>query len=140
MAYKTTIDSEAHCLECGDEIPYGRNDRKFCSTSCKNRWHNKHKEYTARGYQTRVLNILERNHDILSKLLRLNINSLDKGELIRMGFDFNYLTSCRRVRRRTECCCFEIRYFDTESRIDHIERIPNVLETLVDEGAPSLSK
>ncbi len=129
MAYKTSPEAEHfHCLECGEEIAYGRNDRKFCSAACKNHWHNKHREYTARGYRVRVLNRLERNHDILAGLLRLNIHSMDKGELIRMGYDFNYLTSCRKVRRRTECCCFELRYIDTETRIDHLERVPNVLE------------
>ena len=134
MEYKTGPDSEhVHCLECGEEIGYGRNDRKFCSQACKNRWHNKHKEYTAKGYRMRVLNALERNHSILSRLLVLDIHSMDKGDLIRMGYDFNYVTSCRKVRRRTECCCFELRYIDMESRIDHLERVPNVLE-MVDTG------
>ena len=25
------------CLECGEEMPYGRTDKVYCSVKCKNR-------------------------------------------------------------------------------------------------------
>ena len=41
MAYRIEdMEHPLNCLCCGDPIPYGRPDRKFCSTRCKNLWQN----------------------------------------------------------------------------------------------------
>lgn len=126
MAYKI-YDDCPHCLECGDPISYGRSDRKFCSEQCKNHYHNKHKELTSYGYKTKVLGILEKNYSILGKLLKMEIRSMDKGDLARLGYNFDYLTGCRKVGHRTECRCFEYKYIDTPSRIVNLEHSRYIL-------------
>jgi predicted nucleic acid-binding Zn ribbon protein len=112
---------KTHCLECGDPIPYGRSDRKYCSESCKNRYHNRETRRW-RGRYTQVINVLTRNHGILERLIHIGVESIPKSELAQMGYNFDFVTSCRRVGRRVECRCFDIRFFDTDSRIMKLER------------------
>lgn len=110
-----------HCLECGDPIPYGRSDRKYCSDRCRNRWHNREYRRWQRRY-AQVIGILARNHGILDHLLHIGVRSVPKGELAQMGYNFDFVTSCRKVGRRTECRCFDIQYYDTDSRIMNLGR------------------
>ena len=97
MAYK--IEDMGHpvrCLNCGREIPSGRPDKKFCSTDCKNRYHNRKKKQHRGVVEQRVLRILERNHSILDKLERLGIHSVDHYTLIGLGYNLEYVTSYRK--------------------------------------------
>jgi len=105
-----------HCLECGDPLPYGRKDRKFCSKACKNRNHNRE----ARRWRFRysyVLGILQKNHDILRHLIQLGVRSIAKEELIQLGYRIGFVTSSGREGHRTVCRCFDIVFIDTETRI-----------------------
>ena len=104
------------CLECGDPLPYGRKDRKFCCKSCKNRHHNREARRWRFRYAT-VIGILEKNHDILRQLIQLGIRSIPKEELIQLGYRMGFVTSSGREGRRTVCRCFDIVFFDTETRI-----------------------
>lgn len=125
MAYK--IPEEQHyCLECGDPV-YGRTDRKFCSNTCKNKYWN-HKKWTWIGYRNRVLSILERNHDILVQLLQWHVTSMDKEDLLRLGFNFDYITAYRKVRGHHQCNCFDILYYETETRLMRISRVQGLAE------------
>ena len=114
-----TAEGIGYCLACGDVIEYGhgRPDRKFCSPACKNRWHNQRKAQSWRRYEQRVLRILEDNHEILDKLIRIGLSSIDRISLSRLGYDFNYVTSYHKVGHRDLYSCFDITYEATPSRI-----------------------
>jgi len=128
-----------YCLECGDIIEYGhgRPDRKFCSAGCKNRWHNRRKAQSWRAYQHKVLKVLEENHDILDRLRRIGISSIDRMSLGQLGFDFNYVTSFHKIGQRSVYSVFDITYEATPSRILHITSRWNVPEEGTGEGASS---
>ena len=124
MKYHIHEDTEPHCLECGDLVPYGgRPDRRFCCPQCKNRWHNR-KARARRHGQLKVVNILEQNYSILERLLRMGIKSIEKADLAHLGYNFDYVTSYHKVHRRNEYHCFDIKYDDTPSRIMHIRLLP----------------
>ena len=103
-------------LECGDPLPYGRKDQKYCSKSCKNRSHNREARRWRIRYSS-IIGILEKNHDILRHLIQLGVRSIPKEELIQLGYRIGFVTSSGREGRRTVCRCFDIVFFDTETRI-----------------------
>ncbi|MBO8485520.1 MAG: hypothetical protein IAB78_03745 [Bacteroidetes bacterium] len=126
MNYKTEGEHRpATCLECGDEIHYGRTDRKFCCESCKNRYNNR-KARDGRATRLKVMNALNKNHDILERMLKLGLASMDLLELKHLGFDPDYVTSYRKSRRHDEFCCFDIRYVLTPTRICSVSRIQSL--------------
>lgn len=110
------------CLECGEPVPYGRNDRLYCCDSCKNRHNYGERKLSIRN-RTNVMRILTRNYSVLRTLLRENIPSLDIAQMIFRGFNPDYMTGCRRRPRYSECSCFDIRYNLTETRIFSIARM-----------------
>ena len=120
MKYKEE-DHGPHCLECGEPLPYGRSDRKYCSDRCRNRYHNREHRKWQRRY-ARVIDILMQNHGILSRMLDMGVESVPKSELAQLGSNFDFVTSCRKTGHRLECRCFDICYFDTESRIIRLRR------------------
>ena len=115
MMYKLD-DNAVYCLECGEPLPYGRKDRKFCCNACKNRHHNRE----ARQWRSRyaqVIGILQKNHDILSHLVRIGVKSIPKTELLQLGYHTGFVTSSGRQGHRTVCRCFDIVFIDTETRL-----------------------
>ena len=113
-------DTIPHCLECGDPIPYGgRGDRKFCSNSCKNRHHNRESRQWRMRY-ARTIGILMKNHDILRHLVQIGIRSIPKAELVQLGYQPDFVTSCSKVARRTVCRCFDVVFCQTESRLTNL--------------------
>lgn len=55
-----------NCLDCGDKL-VGREDKKFCSDSCRNAFNNKiNKDST--NYMRNINNKLRKNYRILSDL------------------------------------------------------------------------
>lgn len=128
MRYNTEEEHKAvACLECGDEIKYGRPDKKFCCESCKNKYNNR-KSRNSRVTKLKVINSLERNHGILDRMLKLGMDSMDLVELKHLGFDTDYVTSYRKIRRHDEFCCFDIRFILTPTRICSVSRIPCSLD------------
>lgn len=124
MSYTSEkMPQAAYCLYCGREMPAGRPDRKFCCVTCKNRYHNRHKYPCREQVEQRIFRILERNHAILDKLLRLGIHSLDLMTLSQLGYNKDYVTSYRKQGIRNEYLCFDVRYELTPSRIKKIVRI-----------------
>ncbi len=110
------------CIECGAPVPDSRADRLYCCDSCKNR-HNYETRQTSRQNHVRVLDILAENYRILSDLLRGSVESIGVAELLCRGFSPEFMTFCQRRPRYSECCCFDIRYNLTVSRIFSISRI-----------------
>ena len=135
MAYKIEdMEHPLNCLCCGDPIPYGRPDRKFCSTRCKNRWHNRRRYPSREIVEQRVIRILEQNHAILDRLLRLGIRSLDRMTLLNLGYNPNYVTSYRKTGVHHQYACFDIHYEQTPTRIKKMVR------TGLDDGADHVAK
>lgn len=123
MDYREKAGSErAVCLECGDEIVYGRKGRKFCSEECKNTYHNR-KHHHSRTVRLRILGILDRNYSVLEKLLRLDIRSVSLGDLALMGYNKEFVTSYHKVGSHDEYSVFDIKYCCSSSRVFHIERV-----------------
>ena len=120
MKYKLD-ENTACCLECGDPLPYGRSDRKFCCPACKNRHHNREARQWRSRYAT-VIGILQKNHDILNHLIQIGVKSIPKTELDQLGYRAGFVTSSGRQGRRTVCRCFDIVFIDTETRLAGLTR------------------
>ncbi len=119
-------EHEKHCLECGATINYGRKDRHFCSDTCKNHYHNKSgKDH--RNLRVKVKHALEKNYDILDNLVRLNIHSVDRADLRSLGYRDEYVTAYRKVGRRAELRCYDIKFSMTDNRISAIEKVPSTV-------------
>ena len=120
MQYKVEVEEEdlSRCLQCGSIIDYGgRPDRKFCSAGCKNRYHN-YRRFRRRDLAQRsVMGRLEKNYEVLDKIIQLGVESMDRVTLAYMGFDPAYATSYCRLGRKNIYTCFNIRYELTQSRI-----------------------
>ena len=131
MKYKLE-ETVPHCLECGNPLPYGRKDRKFCCPACKNRNHNREARRWRFRYAS-VIGILEKNHEILRHLIQIGVRSIPKEELIQLGYRLGFVTSSGRNGRRTVCRCFDIVFIDTETRLANlaIEDLPLARDEVV---------
>ena len=122
MGYKTNENEETpRCLECGDTLNYGRSDRKFCGAKCKNAYHNR-RTHDIRAVHYKVVGCINRNYEILDKLVKLGISSIDIPDVVQMGFSPDYSTSYHKVRTHDEFRCYEIKYFMTQNRLFNICR------------------
>lgn len=110
-----------HCLECGNELSYGRAGKKFCSDKCKNSYHNR-REYASRNLKAKVNAAIERNYRILSRVMSIGMKSVSLQELALMGFDRDYMTSYRKSGRFGQCSCYNITYRITPTRIYEIKK------------------
>ena len=82
---------EKSCLECADKI-VGREDKKFCSDSCRNAYNNKiNKDST--NYMRNVNNRLRKNYRILCELNKDDKSKTTRMKLLAKGFDFDYFTN-----------------------------------------------
>ncbi len=125
MGYKE--NKTAHrCLECGDNIDYGRSDKKFCSEQCKNN-HNNKKARTSRLTKLKVLGALDKNYRILDSIIKLGFTSMDIMQIKQMGFDITYITSVRRIRNNDVYYCFDIEFKISPTKVWAIYRLPSVL-------------
>lgn len=85
------------CQECETEL-IGRSDKRFCSDHCRNTYHNRvnSKRNRSRSF---VHQKLRKNQEILAALLQNEAKRIiPKDQLLRRGFDFNYLTEIKRFR------------------------------------------
>lgn len=121
MIYKIDKPCKARCLECG-AIMYGRNDRKFCCDSCKNHYHNKE----ATKLRLNILKVggkLEKNYSILRGLIKNKISSIEIDKIKEMGYDFDFVTSFRKLKGHYEYKCYDIRYYQSAEKIYGIAKI-----------------
>lgn len=114
-------EKRGRCLECGDILPYGRSDMKFCSQSCKSRWHYE-RDGRIKGIRIRILGALDRNYAILESLLEKGVTRIDIPDLAQMGYNFDCITSYHKVRNRNEYRCFDIKYYMSDSSVFKLER------------------
>lgn len=79
------------CLECSEKI-VGREDKKFCSDSCRNTYNNKiNKDST--NFMRNVNNKLRKNYRILSELNSEGKSKATRDKMINKGFDFDFFTN-----------------------------------------------
>lgn len=124
MDYKKNERHMPVCLECGDTIRYGRADKKFCCDECRTKNFNE-KAKKGRLFRRRIMSALSRNYEILDRLIRADVESVDMMSLVSMGFSPTLMTSCRKYGKHDECGCFDIRYIKTGTRIYSISKIQN---------------
>ena len=120
-----TEEGVSRCLECGDEIVYGRKGKKFCSEECRHRHHNEHHR-SCRQYRRMVTAILDRNYEILEDLVLSGVGSIWVADAIALGYNPAYVTSYRKHGKRTMCHCYDISYVTTENRMTSISKIQNL--------------
>ena len=121
MSYHLFIEEEGNCLECGTAIR-GRKDKRFCSLTCKNNYHNR-TQIAKRQMRAKVVAALTGNYSILEALLNVGKTGASLEELSELGFDPAYVTGHRRGRfRHDEYACFDITYYRTEARIFNVRR------------------
>ena len=125
MAYGKYVRRMPHCLECGDQIEYGRTDKKFCCEDCRMKYH-----YTAskmsKTYRRKILKTLSRNYLILESLVKSDTLSMDLADLVPMGFVPGVVTSYRRNGKHEVYYCFDIKYIMTATRIYSVGKIQNL--------------
>ena len=124
MNYKKYQRHMPVCLECGDQIRYGRTDKKFCCDDCRMRHYNEQSKLS-RHFRRRILAALSKNYEILEGLIRSDKESVDLMTLATMGFTPSIVTSFRRTGKHDEYGCFDIRYIMTRTRIYSISKIQN---------------
>ena len=79
------------CLECSEKI-VGREDKKFCSDSCRNAYNNKiNKDST--NFMRNVNNKLRKNYRILSELNTDGKSKATRDKMLNKGFDFDFFTN-----------------------------------------------
>ncbi|CAD0001164.1 MAG TPA: hypothetical protein VF465_15210 [Flavobacterium sp.] len=79
------------CLECSEKI-VGREDKKFCSDSCRNAYNNKiNKDST--NFMRNVNNKLRKNYRILSELNSEGKSKATRDKMLNKGFDFDFFTN-----------------------------------------------
>lgn len=117
------------CLECGGSIGYGRKDKKFCSDDCKNKHHNSLAR-TSRSAKRKILSALERNYNVLDKLLMDGSDAIWISDAVALGFNPGYSTSFRKTGRKEYYHCFDISYVMTPNRLSSISKIQNLSLTL----------
>ena len=79
------------CLECEAKI-IGREDKKFCSDSCRNSYNNKLKRDST-NLMRNINSILRKNYNILSTTNLEGKINISKQKLINLGFSFEYFTN-----------------------------------------------
>ncbi|MEZ0129805.1 hypothetical protein AB9T88_08580 [Flavobacterium sp. LBUM151] len=79
------------CLECSEKI-VGREDKKFCSDSCRNAYNNKINK-DSNNFMRNVNNKLRKNYRILSELNTEGKSKATRDKMINKGFDFDFFTN-----------------------------------------------
>lgn len=122
---------EQKCLQCGNDMGYGRSNRKFCCETCKNRYNNS-RRYVHTAYRDKVNRNLERNYGILNTLVKMGIDQIPLSEAQSMGFNPHLVTAISRTGRRPtyHYSCYDISFKISDSRIFNIQRITLTLKDI----------
>ncbi|RZJ54519.1 MAG: hypothetical protein EOO44_04710 [Flavobacterium sp.] len=79
------------CPECSEKI-VGREDKKFCSDSCRNAHNNKINK-DSNNFMRNVNNKLRKNYRILSELNTEGKSKATREKMVNKGFDFDFFTN-----------------------------------------------
>jgi predicted nucleic acid-binding Zn ribbon protein len=103
------------CLDCGLPI-VGRIDKKFCGDSCRTHYNNLKKQATATmkpAFLKEIPKIINTNYRILKELNQNKPTKVRKAQLEKLGFNFQYLTSCYTTAKGdTYRFCFDQGYLE----------------------------
>ena len=113
------------CLECGNQIRYGRTDKRFCSEDCKNKHHNDQAK-AGRSFKNKVIAMINRNYDILDGLLKEGVEYADLMDLEASGFSPGIVTSYRHIGKHDVFTCYDIKYIMTRTRVYSLMKIKNL--------------
>lgn len=115
------MKKEAHCLECGKPI-YGRPDKKFCSTGCKNEYHYQHNAVNIR-HKNWVHSTLGRNYRILNELLEQGKKHHSLVDLQMRGFTPQLMTSHLGSRGSiSRYACYDIIYTQSRTEVYGVQK------------------
>ena len=107
------------CLECGKPL-YGRTDKKFCSSACKNGWHYQHSA-DLRNLKSWTNTALTRNYRILRSLPENEESRFSLAELQLRGFSPQLVTSHLGTSGNvSHYACFDIHYCQTDTEIFNV--------------------
>ncbi|MCK5442845.1 MAG: hypothetical protein KAJ23_13230 [Maribacter sp.] len=91
---------ERTCLECGEKIR-GRADKKYCSDHCRNAYNNKVNK-DGKNLIRNVNNRLRKNYRVLDSFpLKEGKTKTTRTQLMRRGFDFEYVTNLYTTKKGT---------------------------------------
>lgn len=127
MSYVVKNRKREKCLECGQPIQYGRIDKKFCSDTCKNRYHNRESSQFLKIH-SKVIHSLDKNYKILNHCIEKGLTSVDLRDIIQWGFNPEYVTGVHKARMKLENRCYDIKYQRSDNRIYNLERVCFPLE------------
>ncbi|HMQ46038.1 MAG TPA: hypothetical protein PKA00_01280 [Saprospiraceae bacterium] len=82
---------KAKCHECG-ELIIGRQDKKFCSDSCRSTYNNRLNKDVG-NFMRNINNILRKNRRILEELNTNGKTKVHRDRLMERGFKFSYFTN-----------------------------------------------
>lgn len=120
--YYKNVRRTARCLHCGDNIRYGRVDKKFCCEDCRISHHNELSK-RSRSFRRRILSQLSGNYELLDRLVLSGIDSVNLTDLVALGFIPGIMTSFQKVGKHYEYRCFDIKYIMTSTRIYSISKM-----------------
>ncbi|MCF0174547.1 MAG: hypothetical protein HUJ95_04320 [Bacteroidales bacterium] len=119
---KNVLGYSRYCLECGNEIVYGREGRKFCDCFCKNKYHNRLRNIHLSS-RRQTISAIETNYEILAAMLKTGVDSISLPRLEKIGFKSTYTTAVKSIRGKTlQCMCFDIEYCQSETTIFALRR------------------
>ncbi|MCB9262126.1 MAG: hypothetical protein H6607_07105 [Flavobacteriales bacterium] len=106
--------TEKRCLEC-QNILRGRMDKKFCDNQCRNAHHNRING-NASTYMKRINAALRKNRLILLELNNGIKPKTTRNELLKKGFDFNFITNIYTTKTGKQYFfCYEQGYLPLEN-------------------------
>ncbi len=85
------------CLECGIPVK-GRQDKKFCSDSCRNAYNNRQNK-AVNNLVRNINRVLSKNRRILAELNPHGKSKTTRDILAGKGFDFKYFTGIYETRK-----------------------------------------
>ena len=102
------------CLECRADFR-GRTDKKFCSDSCRNAYHNRLNRDCNNLVRT-VNNRLRKNYRILRYMASERpCRPVHRASLADRGFDFDSITRIQTSRQGESCyCVYDLGYVPLE--------------------------
>jgi hypothetical protein len=110
-------EEPTRCLECHELIRKGRSDKKFCNSTCKDKYYNRLK-LEARKEIGRIDTVLKRNRKILKQVFNPQKEDglITRETLLKAGFEFEFHTHhvITKIRSNEFIFCYDYGYREVE--------------------------